>query len=126
MNSPGGASRRQRLDKWLWFARVVKTRTLAAKLVGDGHVRINGARQDTPAKAVAAGDVLTIALERDVRVLKVLEPGERRGPYEEARLLYEDLSPPRAPRPPGSEAEAGGARPTKKDRREIDRLHGQD
>lgn len=69
------AARRQRLDKWLWFARVVKTRTLAAKLVSEGHVRINGAQQDAPAKLVSSGDVLTIALERDVKVLKVLAPG---------------------------------------------------
>ena len=87
---------RQRLDKWLWFARVVKSRTGAAKLVEDGHVRVNAVRVDNPAKAIRPGDVLTIALDRQVRVLKVLAPGERRGPYEEAKLLYEDLaaSPP--------------------------------
>lgn len=82
----------QRLDKWLWFARVVKTRTLAARLVSGGHVRVNARRIEAPAKAVAAGDVLTIALEREVRVLKVLRPGTRRGAYSEARLLFEELS----------------------------------
>jgi ribosome-associated heat shock protein Hsp15 len=82
---------RQRLDKWLWFARVVKSRTGAAKLVEDGHVRVNTVRADTPAKTVRPGDVLTIALDRQVRVLKVLAPGERRGPYEEARTLFEEL-----------------------------------
>ena len=117
---------RQRLDKWLWFARVVKTRTLAARLVSDGHVRINGQRQDAPAKQVAAGDVLTIALERQIKVLKVVAPGTRRGPYEEARLLYEDLSPKPEPseQKVGDATPAGGARPTKKDRRETDRLRG--
>jgi ribosome-associated heat shock protein Hsp15 len=119
---------RQRLDKWLWFARVVKTRTLAARLVADGHVRINSVRQDTAAKAVAVGDVLTIALERQVRVLKVLDPGERRGPYEEARLLYEDLTPPAESITPEQSAgpvfDAGAGRPTKKDRRDIDRFRG--
>ncbi len=75
---------RQRLDKWLWFARVVKTRSLAAKLVGDGHVRVNGQRSDVPAKLVGPGDVVTIALERHVRVLRVLGPGTHRGPYPEA------------------------------------------
>ena len=90
---PGApAGERQRLDKWLWFARVVKTRALAAKLVSAGHVRLNGARAAGPDKPVRPGDVLTIALERQVRVLKVVAPGERRGPYEEARLLYEDLN----------------------------------
>ncbi|ACK50334.1 RNA-binding S4 domain protein [Methylocella silvestris BL2] len=82
----------QRLDKWLWFARVTKTRTLAARLVLDGHVRLNARRIDAPAKPVAAGDVLTVALERQVRVLRVLQPGARRGPFPEARLLFEELS----------------------------------
>ena len=84
---------RQRIDKWLWFARVVKTRALAADLVTSGHVRINGRRSDTPGKAIRTGDVLTIALDRSIRVLRVRLAGVRRGPYEEARLLYEDLSP---------------------------------
>lgn len=83
---------RQRLDKWLWFARVVKSRTLAARLVADGHVRINGQRATSPAKAVTCGDVLTVALERHVKVLRVVAAGERRGPYREACGLFEDLS----------------------------------
>ncbi len=83
---------RQRLDKWLWFARVVKSRSLAARLVGEGHVRVNGVRVVVPARGVQPGDVLTIALERQVRVLRVVDGGERRGPFSEARLLYEDLS----------------------------------
>ncbi len=82
----------QRLDKCLWFARVVKTRTRAAQLVASGHVRINARRIDAPAKAVAPGDVLTIALEQEVRVLRVLNPGTRRDGYRQARLLFEDLS----------------------------------
>lgn len=82
---------RQRLDKWLWFARLVKSRTLAAKLVEEGHVRVNAVRADNAAKPVRAGDVLTVALDREVRVLRVVAPGERRGPYPEARLLYDDL-----------------------------------
>ena len=92
---PGApAGERQRLDKWLWFARVVKTRALAAKLVTAGHVRLNGVRAAGPDKPVRPGDVLTIALERQVRVLRVVAPGDRRGPYEEARHLYEDLTTP--------------------------------
>ena len=83
---------RQRLDKWLWFARVLKTRSLAARLVGEGHVRVNAVREDSPAKMIRPGDVLTIALDRQVRVLRVLAAGERRGPYAEARLLFEDLA----------------------------------
>ncbi|SOR27543.1 protein of unknown function [Methylorubrum extorquens] len=52
---------RQRLDKWLWFARFARTRSMAARLVSDGHVRVNGTRADAPAKAIHCGDVLTVA-----------------------------------------------------------------
>ncbi len=91
----GAPADRQRLDKWLWFARVVKTRSLAARLVSDGHVRINAVRVDNPAKGVRTGDVLTVALDRgSVRVLRVVLPGERRGPFAEARTLFDDLSAP--------------------------------
>ena len=90
---PPPDARRQRLDKWLWFARVAKTRSLAARLVTEGHVRINSVRVETAAKSVRPGDVVTVALERHVRVLKVTAPGERRGPAPEARSLYEDLAP---------------------------------
>jgi ribosome-associated heat shock protein Hsp15 len=82
---------RQRLDKWLWHARVVKARTSAAALVEAGHVRINGVRESTPGYAVKPGDVLTIALDRGVRVLKVIGFSDRRGDATAARVLYEDL-----------------------------------
>lgn len=84
---------KQRLDKWLWFARVVKTRSLATKLVADGYVRVNAQRIETPAKPVGPGDVLTIALESRVIVLKIVGIGTRRGPFSEACLLFEDLNP---------------------------------
>jgi ribosome-associated heat shock protein Hsp15 len=84
---------RQRLDKFLWHARVVKARTSAAELVERGHVRINGVRETAPGHAVKAGDVLTIALDRTVRVLKVIGFSERRGDASSARTLYEDLQP---------------------------------
>ncbi|GAC1564343.1 MAG: hypothetical protein NVS2B5_30510 [Beijerinckiaceae bacterium] len=86
------AQSRQRLDKWLWFARIVKSRTLAAKLVVEGRIRVNALRVDNPAKAVGAGDVLTIALEREVKVLKIIAAADRRNPYSQARLLYDDMS----------------------------------
>lgn len=78
----------QRLDKWLWYARIVKTRTLAAKLVSDGHVRVNGTRITQAAKAVGSGDVLTIALSHATIVIEVVAAGNRRGPAREARELY--------------------------------------
>lgn len=82
---------RQRLDKWLWHARVVKARTSAAALVEAGHVRINGVREKSPGHSVKVGDVLTIALDHSVRVLKVVGFSERRGDATVARVLYEDL-----------------------------------
>ena len=87
---------RQRLDKWLWFARVVKTREAAASLVETGHVRINGQKTLKPGHAVKAGDVLTIVLNARVRVLHIEAIAERRGPAEAARLLYREagMSPP--------------------------------
>ena len=82
---------RQRLDKWLWHARVVKARSSAAALVEAGHVRINGAREKAPGHAVKAGDVVTIGLDNSVRVLRVIGFAERRGDAAAARVLYEDL-----------------------------------
>ena len=82
---------RQRLDKWLWHARVVKARTSAAELVESGHVRVNGVREKSPGHAVKVGDVLTIALDRSVRILKVVGFCERRGDAASARVLYDDL-----------------------------------
>ena len=82
---------RQRLDKWLWFARFAKTRTLAAKLVTSGFVRLNGQRTDNAAKAVAIGDVVTVALARTTLVVRIEGLGERRGSATEARQLYADL-----------------------------------
>ena len=89
---PDADEQRQRLDKWLFFARAVKSRALAAKLVAAGHVRINRDKTDQPAKPVRPGDVLTIALEHKVLVWRVLGAGTRRGPAPEARTLYEDLT----------------------------------
>lgn len=84
---------RQRLDKWLWFARFAKTRTLAAKLVTDGFVRVNGRRVGVPAKTVGPGDVLTVAAPHRTAVVRIVAPGQRRGPAPEAQRLYTDLDP---------------------------------
>lgn len=117
----------QRLDKWLWFARVLKSRTLAASLVTDGKVRVNRERVTKPAHLVKVGDVVTAAVHRHVKVLRVVRPGARRGPPAEAQTLYEDLSPPpervAEPSTPQAPQRAPGAgRPTKRERRQLDRL----
>jgi ribosome-associated heat shock protein Hsp15 len=126
------AEGRQRLDKWLFFARVVKSRSLGAKLAVSGRVRINRDKATQAADQVKPGDVLTMTLDRRILVYRVLDPGVRRGPAEEARTLYEDLSPAPAPKdsavPNAIPAlrEAGSGRPTKKERRELDKLRGGD
>ena len=89
---------RQRIDKWLWHARVVRTRTDAAALAAAGYVRINGRRVDAPSRAVRPGDVVTVALDRTVRVLKVVAFAERRGSAADARALCEALEPSAARR----------------------------
>lgn len=126
----GERAEAQRLDKWLWYARVTKTRTLAATLVQNGKVRVNRERTIKPRQPVKPEDVITIAVHGRVRVLRVLAPGERRGPAKEAVELYEEISvtPPRGQgasdlREDGGAA-GGGGRPTKRDRRAIDRLRG--
>lgn len=86
---------RQRLDRWLFFARLVKSRTLAQKLVESGAVRINSERTRSPDRRIGLGDVLTLALGGRILVLRVAACGTRRGPASEARALYDDLSPDR-------------------------------
>ena len=125
------AEGRQRIDKWLFFARAIKSRSLAAKLVQAGNVRLNRDKIDQPSHPVKPGDVLTIRLERRVLVWRILAPGTRRGPADEARSLYEDLSPPPPARAeavitPSGTREPGAGRPTKKDRRAIDDAFGSD
>lgn len=85
---------RIRIDKWLWFARFFKTRALAARLVSDGKVRVNGQRISRPGRLVGPGDVLTFPQARVIRLVRVLAPGTRRGPASEAQALYHDLDPP--------------------------------
>jgi ribosome-associated heat shock protein Hsp15 len=86
------APTRQRIDKWLWFARIVKTRQLAARLVETGHVRINRNRVIKPGHDVVAGDTLTLTLFSGVKVLEVIACAERRGPASVARSHYRELA----------------------------------
>jgi ribosome-associated heat shock protein Hsp15 len=117
------------LDKWLWFARFVKTRSLATKLVVDGRMRVNGAPTHKAHYTVKVGDVLTFPLGPHIRVIKVVAFGSRRGPAPEAQALYEDLDPPRPAAPQQAaasaaceERKAGSGGPTKRDGRRIAQL----
>jgi ribosome-associated heat shock protein Hsp15 len=87
----GSTVERQRIDRWLWHARLVRTRGVAAALAGGGFVRVNGTRIDAPGRMVRTGDVITVALDRGVRVVKVTGFVERRGPAITAVTLYQDL-----------------------------------
>jgi ribosome-associated heat shock protein Hsp15 len=117
---------RQRVDRWLWHARLARTRPLAGELAAAGRVRVNGRRIDSPSHAIKIGDVLTVALNSSVKVLQVAALAPRRGSANDAAALYEDLSPPpipTEPRPtPAALREPGSGRPTKRDRRALDRM----
>lgn len=108
-----------RLDKWLWHARFFKTRSLAAKQVSGGHVRVNGNRVSKSSHTVSQGDVLTFSQARLVRVVRVEALGDRRGPAPEAQTLYTDLTE-KQDRPPPNPRYEGKGRPDKKERRALD------
>lgn len=115
-----------RVDKWLWHARFFKTRSLATKIVGAGHLRVNGDKISKSSYGVGQGDVLTFAQAKQVRVIKIVALSTRRGPAPEAQMLYEDLDPPKVtadnvPQTPGGAPKFDGkGRPSKKDRRILD------
>lgn len=114
-----------RLDKWLWAARFFKSRTLATAACDGGKVDIND-QAAKPSRAVRPGDLLRITLPRAKKIVRVAALTDRRGPGAQAKLLYEDLTPPPLPRearvPPPAMRPPGAGRPTKRERRQIDRL----
>jgi ribosome-associated heat shock protein Hsp15 len=91
------SSEEQRLDKWLWHARIVKSRSLAAKLIEGGSIRVNRQRVLKAAACVKRGDVLTASLHGRIRIIEVVAIGSRRGPPAEAQALYAELAPAGAP-----------------------------
>ena len=129
----GGAVASLRLDKWLWHARLFKSRTIAAARIAGGGFRVNKAVVRKSHHFVRSGDVVTFAKGPYVRVVEIVALGARRGPAAEAQALYRDLNPPESqPKPersimvelgPGWR-DPGAGRPTKKQRRETDRLQG--
>lgn len=125
----------QRLDKWLWCARFFKTRAMATRLIKAGHLRVDGVVMTKPHRQARCGMVLTFAHhffngEQQIRVIRIEALASRRGPAAEAVLLYHDLDPPEARRKPGKEPApaavglraAGSGRPTKRERRQLERL----
>jgi len=114
-----------RIDKWLWAARFFKSRTLAAAACNGGKVDVNGDAAK-PSRVVRPGDLLHVTLPRIRRIVRVTAVAERRGGAREAAALYDDLTPPPPPREarPGPPAyrPPGAGRPTKRERRRIDRL----
>lgn len=125
MDDPAGQPG-QRIDRWLWYARFLKSRSLAAALVQTGRLRVNGQRISRASRMVHPGDVLTFPLGPHIRVIKVLALGTRRGPAPEAALLYDDIDPPQ-PAPAvgdritsGIFRDPGSGRPTKRQRRQTD------
>ena len=113
----------ERLDKWLWAARMFKSRSLAAQACDGGKGEVN-AQSAKPHKVVRVGDLVRVTLRFGKRELRVIALSERRGPAMAARLLYDDLTPPPPPRherpEPTAQREAGSGRPTKRERRELD------
>lgn len=120
----------QRIDRWLWYARFFKTRTLAAKFVSDGNVRLTRSaeaiRIQKPSFLVRECDMLVFSRNDHLRIINVVALAARRGPASEAQALYDDQSPPRPAKQeqPVSpfDREKGAGRPTKKDRRALDAL----
>ena len=121
-----------RLDKWFWYARFIKSRSLATKLCNSGKVRVNGNLIKKAHQSVTPGDVLTFSVGPNIRVIKIIKLGNRRGPAKEAQALYEDLQPidqiakkidsTLALEP--AKRERGSGRPTKVQRRAIERFMG--
>ena len=133
------AGTNQRLDQWLWYARFAKSRTLAQALIARGKVRVNRGRIDKTSHLIKPGDVVTLSLGPRVRVIEVVTLGTRRGPAEQAAALFVELTPaldrttssclqaetsggtPSVLSAPGLR-EAGSGRPTKRERRQTERL----
>lgn len=119
----GGGAPALRIDKWLFHARFFKTRSLAAKQVSEGRVRVDGVRISKPSRSVSPGHVLTFPQGRAIRVVRILALGSRRGPAPEAQALYEDLSPPETSSQSGGHVQTE-KRPDARERRNARLLRG--
>ena len=122
-----------RLDKWLWYARFLKSRSKATKFCQSSRFRVNGSIIAKTHCLVKQNDVLTFSIGSSIKIIKILKLGVRRGPAPEAQALYEDLSPPISLNTKGHKTspyvgrrELGSGRPTKRQRRAIDKLMAKD
>jgi len=125
-----------RIDRWLWFARFFKTRSIASRLSSGRKIRVDGSIVAKASQTVSVGNVLTFPQGRLIRTVRIVALGDRRGPAAEAQALYEDLAPPEASRPitrkPGpleatpARRDPGAGRPTKAERRAMDRFLSDD
>ena len=111
-----------RLDKWLWHARFVKTRSLAQTLLTGGKVRLNGNKLDKASAKIRVNDEISFAVHDRLHLIKVAGLSDRRGPAPEARLLYEEIAPAQnlSERKSQAQRPRGEGRPSKKQRRQID------
>ena len=122
-----------RLDKWLWHARFMKSRSKSTKFCQSGKLRVNGNIISKAHYLVKPSDVLTFSMGSNIRIIKILNLGLRRGPASEAQGLYEDISPPKSSNKKDQKSsvivgkrEIGSGRPTKDQRRAIDKLMAKD
>ncbi|MEE2699658.1 MAG: RNA-binding S4 domain-containing protein [Pseudomonadota bacterium] len=116
---------KQRIDQWLWFARLFKSRSMATKFCVSGKIRVNEKHIKKGHHLLGIGDIITFQKDSYIRVISVLALGNRRGPAQEAKTLYEDLSPPRPPAKLDYSlntifSRSGLGRPTKRDRRKLE------
>ena len=120
-----------RLDLYLYYIRIFKSRSLATKFISSNRLRISGKVTQKPHKLISAGDVLTMTINDNIKIIKVLDVPSRRGPYSESLSFYQDLTPIETT--PKNKAVKSKikfvdriGRPTKRERRQIDRLMGRD
>ena len=120
-----------RLDIYLYYIRIFKSRSIATKFVSTNRLRISGQVTQKPHKMISIGDVLTISINDNIKILKVLDIPNRRGPYSESLNFYEDITPiENIPKKESIKLDMKFlervGRPTKRERRQTDRLMGRD
>ncbi len=115
----------QRIDKWLWHARIFKTRSIAQKQITTGKIRVDKEKISNCSRKIIASNVLTITLQRDIKIIEVIGFAKKRGPYSDAQLLYNDLSPPKLEKQKQEQTKESmsriqsDGRPTKHQRKQI-------